>query len=108
PGQLALALGESRTYYASFPYITDGSRDLATRVFVDSGSPATVDHLLIKDRITYIIVNDDDITFQAAAAPAQVKQAMAAFYKFQQQYLTEVYSDAPLHIYRLAGGQEGR
>ena len=103
PGQRALALGESRTYYATFPFITDGSRDLARRVFVDAGSPATVDALLTHDGIAYIIVNDDDMKFQAAVAPTQVRQAMAAFHQFQQQYLTEVYRDAPLHVYRIIG-----
>jgi hypothetical protein len=103
PGQRVLTLGEDRSYYATVPLIIDGTRSLASRLFLDSGSPATVNTLLLRAGVAYIMVNDQDMQFQAAGAPEQVDQAMAAFSQFQKQYLTTVYRGTALEVYHLNG-----
>jgi|GEM_PF-460335 hypothetical protein len=103
PGQRVLAIGESRSYYAPFPFIIDGSRDLATRVFVDTGNPEAAARLLTQAGVGYLIVNEQDIQFQAAIAPEQVAQSTAALGRFQQRYLVEVFRGYQLQVYRLTG-----
>jgi 4-amino-4-deoxy-L-arabinose transferase-like glycosyltransferase len=103
PGQRVLTLGEDRSYYATVPLIIDGTRNLASRLFLESGNSATVNQLLLRAGVVYIMVNDQDMQFQAAGAPNQVGQAMAAFSQFQKQYLTTVYRGTELEVYHLNG-----
>lgn len=101
PGQRVLALGEARSYYATVPLITDGARDLATLVFVDAGSPAATAQLLRRADVAFIMVNGQDLQFQATIAPAQAQRAAAAFQQFKQQYLHVVYQGYAMRVYRV-------
>lgn len=100
PGERTLAIGEDRSYYARTPLIIDTSRDAAGRLFTSPNDAATA-VLLRQAGVGYLLVNDQDLAFQAQLDPAAVRLERAAFARFAATALTEVYSSQGEHVYRL-------
>jgi 4-amino-4-deoxy-L-arabinose transferase-like glycosyltransferase len=100
PGQRVLAFGEVRSYYAEVPIIFDYGRDMPTRIFVAPGSPQASAALLKRARVAYLLMEDIGNVDQAPFAPLEAQRELQSFQQFETHYLSLVFSNADVRVYR--------
>lgn len=97
-----LAFGDVRSYYARLPIIFDNARDMTTTVFGTPGSPEASAALLQRNGIAYLLIEDIGTVDQAPAAPAVARREQQNFQQFAARYLTPVFTDADVRVYRFS------